>query len=221
MQQLVLLASISLITAVWTSTVLAPVIGSYRLSVEGVRSLALWMCAAAGATTIVVAAAMRGSGERFTDLGFRPSFLPLPAPNARVGILVAFAALGGLAGIVLGGPRTDSRPPSIFAAFAQEQHGVFWMALVGLVGGAYREELLRAFCLTRFERVFGRPGLLAAMAIDSVVFGLGHRYQGDAAVVFSAVMGLGYAGIFVRSRRVIDAMLAHGAWNLSLLLAGR
>ena len=78
---------------------------------------------------------------------------------------------------------------------------------------------MRAICLTRFERVFGRGGLVAAVAVDSVVFGLGHRYQGDAAVVVTAVLGLVFAGIFLWRRRVLDAMIAHGAWDLFGVLA--
>lgn len=219
MPRFVLLASIWLIAAYWTSA-LANAFGwyGYSMQAEGASQFALWVSAAAAVTSIVVAVLMRGSGERFTDLGFRPTIPSLPRLAPSELAMLALAVLGVLSAMVaFGGPRPRSNAAtSIFADFAREPHGTLWLTLL-MIAGAYREELMRAFCVTRFEQVFGRAGLVAALVVDSIVFGLGHHYQGNPAVFFTAVMGLGYAGIFLRHRRVIDAMIVHGVWNLSIL----
>ena len=220
MQHFVLLVSVALIAAYWTITGLSALLVTPVGSVEGVRDIALHTCAAALGVTIVIAALLRGSGERFSDLGFRLN-QPQRSGTSLLTIVVA-AALGFVtAAIVGGGQPTDSsaEETSIFAALAREPYGPFWLVVLAVVGGGYLEELMRAFCLTRFERAFGRTGLVAAVAVDSTVFGLGHRYQGDAAIAVTAILGLAFACLFLRRRRVIDAMIAHGLWDLLGVLA--
>lgn len=222
MQRFVLLASISLIAAYWTITALSAVSMTPVETVEGVRAIALYVCAVAVGATILFAALLRGSGERFGDLGFQPTTAAPWSWSASLRMIAIGLPLGLVAGALVGGgssPDGAGDETSVFTALAREPNGPFWLVVMAVVGGGYLEELMRAFCLTRFERVFGRGGLVAAVAVDSVVFGLGHRYQGDAAVVVTAVLGLVFAGIFLWRRRVLDAMIAHGAWDLFGVLA--
>ncbi len=74
--------------------------------------------------------------------------------------------------------------------------------------------MVRAFVLTRAERASGRRGLIIALAVDCVEFGLAHRYQGAQAVVTFGLMGVLCSLIFLRRRRVADAMVAHAGYDL-------
>jgi membrane protease YdiL (CAAX protease family) len=221
MQRFVLLSSISLIAAYWTFLGLSSSLAAPVGAIAGVREIALYTCTVAVGASAAIAALLRGSGERFTDLGFSPA-RDTPGRGRHPVVTVALAAGAGfaLSLVVFEPPPADSvDEASVFTALALEPYGPFWLVVLAVVGGGYLEELLRAFCLTRFERVFGKVGLVSAVAVDSLVFGLGHRYQGDGAIAVTAVLGLGFAGIFLWRRRVIDAMIAHGVWDLIGVLA--
>ncbi len=82
------------------------------------------------------------------------------------------------------------------------------------MGGGFTEELIRAFVLTRFDKAFGTPGLVFAVVADSIVFGIGHSYQGSNGMVRSGIAGLLFALIFLQRRRVSDAMVAHAGFDL-------
>src|SRR5256885_1876573 len=88
-----------------------------------------------------------------------------------------------------------------------------WASAYGLfaaiVGGGFAEELQRAFVLTRFEQAFGRAGLILAIAVDTMVFALGHLYQGVVGALYVGVLGSVCVVVFLSSRRVADAMVAH------------
>ena len=89
-----------------------------------------------------------------------------------------------------------------------------WWILTAIVGGGFAEGLLRAFVLTRFDRLLGRAGLVAAVVVDSAVFGLGHLYQGPGGAVSAGITGLLFALIFLRRRRATDSMAAHALFDL-------
>jgi membrane protease YdiL (CAAX protease family) len=86
--------------------------------------------------------------------------------------------------------------------------------LSAVMGGGFAEELERAFVLTRFEKLFGRAGLLAGLILSSIFFGLGHLYQGKGGAISAGLTGLLLALIFLRRRRVVDAMVVHGVFDL-------
>jgi membrane protease YdiL (CAAX protease family) len=83
-----------------------------------------------------------------------------------------------------------------------------------VVGGGFTEELQRAFVLTRFERAFGKAGLVVALLIDSDCFGVGHLYQGYSGAVSAGITGLLLGLVFLHRRRVADAMVAHAGYDL-------
>lgn len=220
MQRFVLYVSIAGIAAYWT---FLGIVGALTAPVDsvasGVRDIALNTCAFAAVMTLVLDALMRGSGERLGDLGFGRRLGP-PESSLTVPMRIFLALiLGMLASVVAGAAGPAESESSVFDQLAREPFGPFWLLVLSVVGGGYLEELIRAFCLTRFERVFGSVGLLAAVLIDSAVFGLGHRYQGNAAVVVTGMLGLFFAGIFLWRRRVVDAMIMHALWDVVGVLA--
>jgi membrane protease YdiL (CAAX protease family) len=220
MQRFVLHVSIAGIAAYWT---FLGIVGALTAPVDsvaaGVRDIALHTCAFAAVMTLVLDALMRGSGERLGDLGFGRRLGPPESTFTfpmRIFLVLIF---GMLASVVAGAAGPAETEPSIFDDLAREPFGPFWLLVLSVVGGGYLEELIRAFCLTRFERVFGSAGLVAAVLVDSTVFGLGHRYQGNAAVVVTGMLGLCFAGIFLWRRRVVDAMVMHALWDVVGVLA--
>ena len=81
-----------------------------------------------------------------------------------------------------------------------------WIMLAVFKGG-FSEELWRIFGVTRFEKAFGLPGLLAAAVLGSVVFGIAHAYQGiDSTILFLL--------IYLRKRRALEPMTAHAVYDI-------
>ena len=94
-----------------------------------------------------------------------------------------------------------------------------WLLLVTLKGG-FAEEAWRLFTLTRFERAFGRAGLIFALVVDSAVFGIAHLYQGVDSAVTLGVVGLLYALVYLRRRSAWEAVAAHAAFDLIAVTFG-
>jgi membrane protease YdiL (CAAX protease family) len=110
----------------------------------------------------------------------------------------------------IGGSGTSA---TVVALFRDPREAPLWV-FCALIGGGFNEELVRTFILTRFEQAFGTWGIALALVIDSVVFGMGHLYQGVSGAVTSGVAGLLFALFFLRRRLVADAMVAHGGYDL-------
>jgi membrane protease YdiL (CAAX protease family) len=167
----------------------------------------------------LVAVLLRSSGETIGSLGFsidgiwrfvaRTLLLSVGLFILSNVILVPiFSALLGKGGSV-----------PIAGLFRDRRDLPFWI-FSAVVGGGFGEELARAFALTRFEKLFGRAGLAGAFVVDSLVFGSGHLYQGPASAAGTVVTGMVLAWIFLKRRRVIDAMAVHAVFDLMGIAAG-
>ena len=215
MKRFALPLSMTIILAYWLYSIGAV----FLRSGEGgqpnsVSQLALFV----GLKTVVVVGVvwplLRASGERLADLGFG---LRLLGRSLLRGTLLAIAlfVLGNLvvgvllSAIGIGGGGTS---PTVIALFRDPREAPLWIFCA--VGGGFIEELVRAFILTRFEHVFGRWGLILAIVVDSITFGMGHLYQGVSSAVLTGLMGVLYALIFLHRRRVADAMVAHAGFDL-------
>jgi membrane protease YdiL (CAAX protease family) len=180
---------------------------------NSVQELALWVCLRAGFALAIVWILLRRSGETLADLGWRFDGFGRVLAYGTVAALGMFvvvnAALNSLLAAILGG----GTGAGLKALFRDPHEAPYWIA-AAIVGGGFAEELTRAFVLTRFERVFGGAGLVLALAVSSVVFGLGHLYQGTTSAVSAGLSGLICALIFLRRRRVVDAMVVHAVFDL-------
>lgn len=143
------------------------------------------------------------------------------AALATAGTLAIFAAGGPLmqaigldtpdAGLIL---DLVTQSPLTFAVWVI---GVAWLA-----AGLGEELLYRGFLMDRLSRL---PGLgrstWAVLAVQAVLFGLPHAYQGAGGMVVTGLVGLWLGGVFLKTGRNLWAVvLAHAAVDtISMSLA--
>lgn len=85
-------------------------------------------------------------------------------------------------------------------------------ALVVIIAGGLREEIQRAFILTRFERALG--GAWVGVVVASAAFGAGHLDQGVDAAVATALLGAFWGVAYLRRRSIIAPVISHAAFDL-------
>jgi membrane protease YdiL (CAAX protease family) len=204
--------SVGVIVVYWAFSIVRHAAGPHPVP-DGVAYVAVFALSHAIVALAVVSGLLAVGGESPAVLGFR-----WDRSGRGLGLLVLYSLglfvvanvfLNSLLSAWLGGGAESP----LATLFRDPREAPLWV-LAAVAGGGFAEELERAFVLTRFEKVFGRPGLVLAVAVDVLVFGLGHLYQGVAGAVTSGFMGLAFALIFLRRRRVIDAMIVHSAFDL-------
>ena len=83
--------------------------------------------------------------------------------------------------------------------------------LVAIVAGGFREELQRAFIISRFEAGWG-PAWVGAI-LFAILFGYGHLIQGKDEAIIAGVFGLLWGGIYVARRNIVATSLSHGLYD--------
>lgn len=107
--------------------------------------------------------------------------------------------LAGVAGLLAGGLPTAAVAASM------------------LFVGFYEEALARGFLLVRAEAVL--PGRWPPILLSSVLFGLGHFYQGPLGVLQTTLLGILFAHLVLRWQSLWPVIFAHAALNtLSLIV---
>lgn len=179
-----------------------------------------------GDTLLVIGLAVlliRSHGESPLHLFFdsRPAFV-----EAVYGVLLVMPLLMGVALVVLwlrlSIPALHNVPENPFGAMLHSRVQAVAFAVVALVGGAVREEVQRAFLITRFERHLGGP--MAGLVITSVAFGAGHWVQGWDSAIAIGLLGAVWGFIYLRRRSIVMPMVSHAGFNgfeiVQFLIAG-
>jgi membrane protease YdiL (CAAX protease family) len=86
-----------------------------------------------------------------------------------------------------------------------------------LIGGGIKEELQRAFILTRFRLYLGGAGI--GLALWSIGFGIGHYVQGVQGIVVATIYGFIFGIAYLMSGSLIAPIVAHSAYDTLVLLA--
>jgi membrane protease YdiL (CAAX protease family) len=170
---------------------------------------------------VVVTLLLRLSGERYRNIGFQ---------SERLGRQLGFGVLFGLLILAFDTfistplikgllPTTSPQGVDMSRLFTNIALLPLWI-LVGLFKGGLTEELWRIFALTRFEKWLGKPGLILALILGSIVFGFGHLYQGLSGLVTTVIIGFLYALVYLRRRRALEAVFAHATFNLLSIALG-
>ena len=81
----------------------------------------------------------------------------------------------------------------------------------------YSEEIFfRAYLLTRLEQI--GASVYAAIAVSSILFGIGHLYQGYMGLIVALTEGIYFSFIFHRKRNVHLTAIAHSLYNFTVLI---
>jgi membrane protease YdiL (CAAX protease family) len=161
-------------------------------------------------------------GQSWRQIGFRPlrlrdaglgllALLLIFALNALVSVVAGLLApglleadqqrVGALAGVLTGGLS----PVAIGAAM--------------LFTGFYEEVLARGFLLSRSRALLA--GVWGPVLLSSLLFGLGHFYQGPLGVLQTALVGVVFARLALHWGTLWPVIFAHAALNtISLIVLG-
>ena len=93
----------------------------------------------------------------------------------------------------------------------------WWWWLVCITAGICEEIVYRGFLLHYFHTTPFHLSLVWAMAASSVIFGIGHLYQGVAGGVQTAVVGFVFAALFVMMGSLLAPIVVHAVMDLRVL----
>lgn len=158
---------------------------------------------------IVVAAAWAGAGRALSDLGL--GWRAGPGTWVGGGLTLAACALLFLqAWKIRRSPRIQAGLLPRFEPFRAllpgGEHEWGWWVGLSLTAGICEEITFRGFLMAYFG---AQAGTVAAILGSSLVFGLGHLYQGAGGMARTAGTGLIVAGLYVLTGSLWASMLLH------------
>jgi membrane protease YdiL (CAAX protease family) len=101
-------------------------------------------------------------------------------------------------------------------ALLGDQLSIWMFLFVVIVAGGVREELQRAFLLSRFRDDFGRPWI--GLLVTSLAFGLGHTLQGFDAAIITGALGATWGFMFLTRGGALASIVSHSLFNSGELL---
>ncbi|NOS86378.1 MAG: CPBP family intramembrane metalloprotease [Ignavibacteria bacterium] len=158
-------------------------------------------------------------GDRITDLGFRKQKLLIQIIFGISFGFVTWILLNVLLNPLMAAVNPQAiKPPNEILNYMKDAGSLYlWIPVVTLA--AFSEELQRIFVLTRFEKWFGKYGLYIAILITSVIFGIGHLYQGINIAIGTGIGGLFNSFVYLRKRSALEVIICHAVFNI-LSVAG-
>jgi membrane protease YdiL (CAAX protease family) len=143
------------------------------------------------------------------------SWMTAGAFGVQIAVAIPVAILGTLTGIM--NREAAQRTETLGVIAGQGSIAEFLVAVV--VAAAFEEVAFRGFLTPRMRTLTG-SWPLAVVAV-SVVFGLGHIYEGALAVGQTAFLGAYFSVLLLARRRLLGPTLAHAGFNAVMLLLVR
>lgn len=187
-----------------------------RPYVEGETLNVIWVFLISLADTVLlltlIATLLVANGEsiRGVFLGARPVSAEIPLGLVSVVPVLLMAAAVLLTAQYVA-PWLHNVPENPLAGLLESPRDRWLFAIVALVAGGVREEVQRAFLLTRFEQHLG--GARAGLVVTSVAFGLGHLLQGFDAALATGTLGFVWGAMYLWRRSSIAPIVSHAGFN--------
>jgi len=190
--------------------------GTEESLLHDIRLLTAMLLVEASITVLLVAGLLYLRRQTWRDLGWCLDGLK---ENVLIGLGVV--PLLFLANVVVAGtirhyfPRFyTERNPLMEAIRTPSDLALFLVAAV--LAGGIKEELQRAFILTRFRDHLGGAGL--GLILWSSAFGAGHYLQGVQGAVAAGLFGLVFGVVYLARANLIAPMVAHSVYDVMALL---
>jgi hypothetical protein len=163
-------------------------------------------------------------GDRLDSLGFRK---PRPWIDLGLGAGLAagllafhFAFNASVARLFPPRPATPEIMELLHSMVRDPWLLALWLGPVVWIGVALFEELLRVFLLRRGWRVWrGAAGRWAVIVAVSALVGLGHGYQGPAAILSIGLQSMAKGWIFMATGRIRALIVAHALYDSVQIVA--
>jgi len=187
-----------------------------RPFVEGDTLNATWVFLLSLADTVLLLVLIGGllvaNGESIRDvfLGARQARAEVPLGLVSVVPVLLIAAAVLLTSRYVA-PWLHNVPDNPLAGLLQSPRDRWLFAIVALVAGGVREEVQRAFLLTRFEQHLG--GARVGLIVTSVAFGLGHLLQGFDAALATGTLGFIWGAMYLWRRSSVAPVVSHAGFN--------
>ena len=153
------------------------------------------------------------NGEPYGRIGWRRNDLPNEVA-VGLALVIPFVLFQGVLALVLralgllvGGPRTVPFP--LPAGGPELAFGVILVAIVAVA----EETVFRGYLLLRLRSLTG--GTTAAVVLSSVIFALGHGYQGAAGTIAVGIIGALLAVIYLWRGSIVAPVVLHFVQNFA------
>jgi len=113
-------------------------------------------------------------------------------------------------------PALHNVPDNPLEGLLGEQASIYMFLFVVIVAGGVREELQRAFLLSRFRDDFHQPWL--GLFITSWSFGMGHTLQGLDAAVITGTLGAIWGFLYLTRGGALASVVSHSLFNSGELI---
>ncbi len=115
-------------------------------------------------------------------------------------------------------PGNPEFPLNDFAGFTLTKRALIPLVFLTCIATGYREELFfRAYLGTHLEIQGMKP--LWVLSSASILFGLGHVYEGVFGFLATTALGFYFGFAFLKRRNIHEIAIAHGLYNFLVLLA--
>jgi len=160
---------------------------------------------------------LRAHRERISDLGFRRRAWKFDVLLGLALVPVLFLISGVIAAVFQTylPKHFSSHNPLLEIIHTRRELSLF--VLSALAAGGIKEELQRAFILTRFREHLGTAWL--GLLLWSIVFGAAHYVQGWQGMVTAGLFGFIFGAVYLARGSLPAPMVAHGLYD-SLVLLG-
>ncbi len=183
---------------------------------RSVRTVSSFVLLEAGITFLLLALILKAHGETVAGLGLRFAGWrrQLILGIALVpGLFFLNGLVGSLFRVFLPRYFTERNP---LMDIIHSPQGLILFILAALIAGGVKEELQRAFILTRFRQHLG--GAWLGLILWSIAFGMGHYVQGFQGMVIAGLFGLAFGAVYLLTSNLIAPMASHGLYDTLALL---
>jgi membrane protease YdiL (CAAX protease family) len=189
-------------------------VGEPRAKLDAYSRIIAWQWSAAA----VLAMYWWYAGRSFGALGLR-------APT-WIGLLVSVAVVSVLVSLLLAQVRSVKLRPEVADGVRQQTEALVFMlprtpvelrrfTWLGVTAGIVEEFIIRGFLIWYFASFMP---WWSALVVSSIVFGIGHLYQGMTGVIKTTAVGLFLGALYWGTRALWASMFLHAAVDV---LSGR
>lgn len=221
-ERLQAIVEILLLSGLFSTPLAAAILSAfYRKKAEVLTNDATMLCVfllvEAGITLLILTVILKAHRETICSLGLkrdRWKFYLL----AGFGLVPFFFLINAIAEYVFRVylPQYNIERNPLFEIIHSPGQLAFFI-ISALIAGGIKEELQRAFILTRFGRFLG--GAWIGLVLWSFAFGAGHYVQGIPGITIATLYGFIFGIVYLLSGSLIAPMVSHGAYDTLALLA--